>query len=231
MATSTPKVSRRERFRQIRTAFSFTHKHDPKFLPLIVGVMALPIVVALVFAAITQLWFPALPFGIMLALTAGMFVFGRRSSTAMYNEVAGKPGAAAAVLDTMRGDWRVTPAVQMNPQQDLVHRVIGKPGVMLVAEGSSPRVKGLLGQETKRVRRVAGPGVEVLSIIVGDGEGEVPIPKLSRHLMKLPKTLTPKQVNALDKRLTAIGGANIAIPKGPMPKGARLPKGAKMPRG
>jgi hypothetical protein len=36
----------------------------------------------------------------------------------------------------MRGDWRVTPAVGFTREQDLVHRVLGKPGVILVAEGA-----------------------------------------------------------------------------------------------
>jgi hypothetical protein len=171
-----------------------------------------------------------LPLGILLSLLAGMFVFGRRTTSAMYNEIAGQPGAAAQVLQTMRGNWRVTPAVQVNAQQDLVHRVIGRPGVVLVAEGAPQRIKGLLGQEMKRVRRVTG-GVEIYVAIVGEGEGEVSLRKLQNHFLKLPRNLTPKQVNALDTRLKAMSGPNIPMPKGPLPKGARLPKGAKMPRG
>jgi hypothetical protein len=230
MAPNPDKVSFRERLKQFRFAFSYTRRNDPRFLLYFGAAVAFPVVIAVVVAAITGRWGTVLPIGILLGLLAGMFVFGRRTTTAMYNEIAGQPGAAAQVLQTMRGNWRITPAVQVSTQQDLVHRVIGRPGVVLVAEGNSNRLKGLLGQEMKRVRRVTG-GVEIYVAVVGEGEGEVPLKKLNNHFLKLPRNLTPKQVNALDTRLKAMSGPNIPMPKGPLPKGARLPKGAKMPRG
>jgi hypothetical protein len=224
------KVSYRERLKQFRFAFSYARRNDPRFLLYFVVALLVPLVVTVVVAVVTGSYALTLPLGILLALLAGMFVFGRRTTAAMYNEIAGQPGAAAQVLQTMRGNWRVTPAVQVSTQQDLVHRVIGRPGVVLVAEGGSSRLKGLVGQEMKRVRRVTG-GVEIYVAVVGEGEGEVPLKKLQNHFLKLPRNLTPKQVNALDTRLKAMGGPNIPMPKGPLPKGARLPKGAKMPRG
>jgi hypothetical protein len=230
MAATPDKVTFRDRLKQFRFAFSYTRRNDPKFLLYFGVAAAVPLVVAVVVAVVTGRWGLTLPIGILAALLAGMFVFGRRTTAAMYNEIGGQPGAAASVLQTMRGNWRVTPAVQVSTQQDLVHRVIGRPGVVLVAEGNPNRLKGLLGQEMKRVRRVTG-GVEIYVAVVGEGEGEVPLKKLNQHFLKLPRNLTPKQVNALDTRLKAMGGANIPMPKGPMPKGARLPKGAKMPRG
>jgi hypothetical protein len=224
------KITMRERAKQFRFAFSYARRNDPKFLLYFVLAIAVPLVVTVVVAYFTGSWAIVLPLGILLSLLAGMFVFGRRTTAAMYNEISGQPGAAAQVLQTMRGNWRVTPAVQVNTQQDLVHRVIGRPGVVLVAEGGSSRLKGLLGQEMKRVRRVTG-GVEIYVTVVGEGDGEVPLKKLQNHFLKLPRNLTPKQVNALDARLKAMGAPSIPMPKGPLPKGARLPKGAKMPRG
>jgi hypothetical protein len=230
MAATPDKVTMRDRARQFGFAFSYARRNDPRFLPYLAVAVVVPLAVAIVVALVTGSWLVTLPLGIMVALLAGMFVFGRRTTAAMYNEISGQPGAAAQVLQTMRGDWRVTPAVQVSTQQDLVHRVIGRPGVVLVAEGGSSRLKGLLGQEMKRVRRVTG-GVEIYVVVVGEGEDEVPLKKLQTHFLKLPRNLTPKQVNALDTRLRAMSGPNIPMPKGPLPKGARLPKGAKMPRG
>jgi hypothetical protein len=230
MAATPDKVSFRDRVKQFRFVFSYTRRNDPKFLLYFVPAVALPLVVAVVVAAVTGAWAMTLPLGILVALLAGMVVFGRRSTAAMYNEFEGQPGAAASVLQSLRGNWRVTPAVQVSTQQDLVHRVIGRPGVVLVAEGNPNRLKGLLGQEMKRVRRVTG-GVEIYVAVVGDDDGQVPLKKLNQHFLRLPRNLTPKQVNALDTRLKAMGGPNIPMPKGPIPKGARLPKGAKMPRG
>jgi hypothetical protein len=230
MAATPDKVTMRDRARQFRFAFSYTRRHDPRFLPYFAVAVLVPLAVTVVVALVTGAWLITVPVGIMVALLAGMFVFGRRTTAAMYNEISGQPGAAAQVLQTMRGDWRVTPAVQVSTQQDLVHRVIGRPGVILVAEGGSSRLKGLLGQEMKRVRRVTG-GVEIYVVVVGEGEDEVPLKKIQTHFVKLPRNLTPKQVNALDTRLKAMSGPNIPMPKGPLPRGARLPKGAKMPRG
>jgi hypothetical protein len=224
------KITMRERAAQFRFAFSYARRNDPRFLLYFVIAIAVPLVLTVVVAAVTGAWAVTLPLGILLSLLAGMFVFGRRTTAAMYNEIAGQPGAAAQVIQTMRGNWRVTPAVQVSTQQDLVHRVIGRPGVVLVAEGSSSRLKGLISQEMKRIKRVTG-GVEIYVRVVGDGEGEIPLKKLQTHFLKLPRNLTPKQVNALDSRLKAMGAPNIPMPKGPLPKGARLPKGAKMPRG
>jgi hypothetical protein len=230
MAANPDKVSFRDRVKQFRFAFSYTRRNDPKFLLYFGVALLVPLAVTVAIAAITGAWALTLPLGIVLSLLAAMFVFGRRTTAAMYNEIAGQPGAAAQVLQTMRGNWRVTPAVAVSTQQDLVHRVIGRPGVVLVAEGNPNRLKSLLGQEMKRVRRVTG-GVEIYVAVVGEGEDQVSLKKLNQHFLKLPRNLTPKQVNALDQRLKAMSAPNIPMPKGPLPKGARLPKGAKMPRG
>src|SRR5690606_22951729 len=119
------------------------------------------------------LWVPA---GVLLSLLAVMIVLNLRANAAMLNEAEGQPGAAAVILQTMRGDWRVTPAVQVTTQQDFVHRVLGRPGVVLIAEGSANRIRSLLGQEKKRLARVVGE-VPIYDFTVGDGEGQVSIRK------------------------------------------------------
>ena len=49
------------------------------------------------------------------------------------------------------------------------------------------------------------------------------IRRLNNHLVKLPRNLTQAQVNALEKRLAALGGTKAApLPKGPMPTRARM---------
>jgi len=129
----------------------------------------------------------------------------------------------------MRGDWRVTPVAAATAAQDMVHRVLGRPGVILVGEGSPRRLRPLLGQEKKRVGRIIGD-TPVYDVIVGDEEGQVPLKRLQNHFLKLPRNITGKQVNALDIRLQALGGMNVPMPKGPLPKGARMPRGSKLQR-
>jgi len=158
-----------------------------------------------------------------LALMAATIVFGRRAATAAFAQVEGQPGAAAAVLQSMRGNWRVTPVVAVNPRsRDLVHRVVGRPGIVLVGEGPPARVAQLLSQERKKVARVAAD-TPVYEVQAGDEDGQVPLRKLQTHLAKMPRNLKPAQVNAIEARMRALGGATVPIPKGPMP--TRIPRG------
>ena len=121
----------------------------------------------------------------------------------------------------MRGDWRVSAGVAGTPQFDAVHRVLGRPGVILVGEGSPQRVRGLLAQEKKKVARVVGD-TPIYDIVVGDDEGQVPLRKLSAHVMKLPRNLTPAEVNALRRRMSALGGPRMPVPGGPLPGGKAM---------
>ena len=123
----------------------------------------------------------------------------------------------------MRGKWRVTPGVAITGHFDAVHRVIGRPGVIFVAEGSPSRVKPLLAQEKKRTARLIGD-VPIYDVVVGDGEGEVPLSKLERHLTRMPANITVKQMDALESKLAALGGkaGPTAVPKGPLPAQAKM---------
>jgi hypothetical protein len=229
MATSEEKLSFRDRFKQIGPAFSFVRRHDKLIIPLLLLTFLVPIAIGVGVALVTGDWLVTMPLAVALSLLLTMLVFTRRVARATYAEVEGKPGAAAAVLQNMRGNWRITPGVAATVQQDVVHRVVGRPGVILLIEGSPARLKNLIVQEKKRVSRVA-PDVPVYDITVGDGEGEVPLRKLQTHFIKMPRNITPKQINALENRLQALTATRPPLPKGPLPKGARMPKGAKLNR-
>jgi hypothetical protein len=166
--------------------------------------------------------FAAIPLAVVFGVLALMLIFGRRAQRAAFSQVEGQPGAAGWVLGNMRGDWRVTQGVQLNSQLDAVHRVLGRPGVVLVGEGQPQRLKPLMAQEKKRVARIAGD-TPIYDVLLGDDEGQVTIRKLNNHLVKLPRNLNQQQVNALEKRMAALGGTKAApLPKGPMPTRARM---------
>lgn len=215
------KAPRGAKIKQIGVAFKSTRAQDPKMLPLVLaaffGPVALFVVVGLVLGLVPYLTF----LGVMVGLVAAAFVFGRRVQTTAYSQVEGQLGAAAAVLSNMRGDWRVAPAVAFNREQDLLHRVIGKPGVVLVAEGSSNRVRNLIAGEKKKVSRIIGD-TPVYEVIVGEGEGRVGLRQLERHFLKLPRNIKGKQVNDLDRKFKAMPTTSLPIPKGPMP--TRVPR-------
>jgi hypothetical protein len=212
----------RDRLAQLRVLFTTTRAHDPKFLPLLVGSAAAALIVLVGVSTVVGRWWMGLALGIPVALLAAMLVFGRRSQRAVLQSMAGKPGAAASVLEQMRGTWRVQPAVAATRKQDLVHRVIGRPGVVLVGEGSPSRTAQLLKQEKRKVQRVIGD-VPVHEINVGSGNQQVPLEKLQTKVMKLPRAIKRRRIGGLDRRLQAIG-SEPPMPKGPMPKGAKVPK-------
>jgi len=162
----------------------------------------------------------------VLALLAATVVFGRRAERAAYAQIEGQPGAAAAALGSLRSGWFTTPAVAVTKNQDIVHRVVGKPGVILVSEGPGTRVMGLLANERKRTARWA-PDIPIHEIESGDEPGQVPLRKLNRAVMKLPRALSAGEVTALRKRLEAVSTPSMPIPKGPLPKGAKIPKGMR----
>jgi hypothetical protein len=206
----------------IRQAYSLTRKNDPK-LPWILLISFVAVFVVVEVLAILILgspWF-FLPIAILLGLLVALIVFGRRAQGTAYRQVEGQPGAASWVLEGMRGDWRVTAGVAGTPQLDAVHRVLGRPGIILVGEGSPSRVRGLLAQEKKKVSRVVGD-TPIYDIVVGDDEGQVPLRKLSSHVTKLPRNITAAEVNSLGKRMAALGGPKMPIPGGPLPGGKAM---------
>ena len=217
-AAAKPKPPRGARLKQIKTAFVVTRANDPKVLPLVLaaffGTFLLLLAIGFVVGYPVYLGL----IGFMLALVATAFVFGRRVQATAYSQVEGQLGAAAAVLTNMRGDWRVTPAVGFTREQDLVHRVVGRPGIVLVAEGAASRSRSLVITEKKKLARFIGD-TPVYDVLVGDGEGQVALRGLEKHFLKLPRNIKGKQVNDLDRRLKAIGGATMPIPKGPVPRG------------
>jgi hypothetical protein len=157
-----------------------------------------------------------------LALLGALIVFNWRAQRAQYAALEGLAGAAAAVLERMRGQWILRPVVAYSSKQDLVHRVVGRCGVVLVGEGAPARVRSLLSQEAKRLSKVVGD-VPVTTVLVGDGEGEVPLNRLQVHLARLPRKLGRSDVGAVERRLRPLDRA-LPIPKGIDPGAGSRPR-------
>ena len=157
-----------------------------------------------------------------LAFLAGFFLFTRFANTAAFSSIQGQLGAGASVLMSIKRGFITTPAVAVNRDQDMVHRVSGKAGIILVGEGGFA-VRTLMQDERRKMERFLS-GVPVTEVLVGDGQGQVSIRKLQKHLKKLPKKLSTVQLREVRARLRSVGGLNIPMPKGPMPTSNRMPK-------
>ncbi len=227
-AAEPEKVGFFHRLRQIGMVFSFTAKRDKLFVPLVAVAVIVPLAAVAVLIALGFSWV-YLALGVLVALLATLIVLNFRSNKAMMAEAEGQPGAAAQIVETMRGDWRVTPAIASTTQFDFVHLVIGRPGVILLAEGNPSRIRGMLGQEKRRLAKVIG-STDLHDFVIGNEEGQVPIAKLRTTLMKLPRTVTGKEVNALETRLKALS-ARPQMPRGAIPKNMRpqnMPRGGRI---
>jgi hypothetical protein len=220
-AKKAKKAESKARRAQLFQAFNMQRKEDKALIPLMVG--ALLVVAGAIFGIgwLVGLQWILLPIGIALGLLVAVIIFGRRVQKNVFGKAEGQPGAAAWALDNMRGRWRVTPTVAGTSQLDAVHRVIGRPGVVLVGEGAPHRLKPLLAQEKKRVARVIGD-TPIYDIIVGNEEDQVPLRRLTAKIMKLPNNLKPAQIDGLEKRLSALASRGAQLPKGPMPQGAKM---------
>ena len=135
------------RLKQIRMVAKLVNQQNKKALPITVGAAAGVIVVFVLLGLFVGPLALYLPVGILLGLLAAMILFGRFAQQAQYSAIDGQLGAAAAVLQNMRGDWTVTPAVSGNRTMDVVHRAVGRPGVVFVGEGVPARVAGLIASE------------------------------------------------------------------------------------
>ena len=224
-AKAARKAASKQRRSQLWQAFQMQRKEDKRLLPYMVGafllIVALSVAVGIYAGGFTM--YMLIPLGVVLGALVAFIIFGRRAQKSVYAKAEGQTGAAAWALENMRGKWRITPGVAATGHFDAVHRVIGRPGVIFVGEGSPSRIKPLLAQEKKRTARLVGD-IPIYDVIVGNGEGEVSLSKLERHLTRLPANITVKQMDALESKLVALGSrmGPAAMPKGPLPAQAKM---------
>ncbi|MFW6775197.1 DUF4191 domain-containing protein [Nocardioides sp. CPCC 205120] len=220
MSTKMPTPPKKKRRAQIAETYRMAKKGDPRLGLILLGVFV--VAAAIGFALFWFLPGPDLIFAIPGALLFGslatLIVFGRRAQTSMYTQIEDQKGAAAAALQMLRRGWVSAPVIAFNKQQDVVHRAVGRQGIVLIGEGNPNRLRPLMTSERRKHERVAG-GAPITEVIVGRGEGQVPLPKLVKHLQKLPKAIRPAEMTDVVNRLKAFDATRSAVPlpKGPVP--------------
>ena len=214
------------RLKQMALVYRMASKSDPRLGLIQLGVFVVAAAITfVVFWLLPGSWVVDLVTALLVGLLAALIVFGRRAQRAQYKQLEGQPGAAAAVLGQLRRGWKVDPAIAFNKNQDIVHRVVGPPGIVLVGEGNQHRLRSLLSSERRKHERVVAE-TPIHEVVSGDGEGAVPIPKLTRHVSKLGRNIKPAEMTDVLQRLKALDAnrSNIPLPKGPLPtsmKGTR----------
>lgn len=226
------KAAKKEHRKQTRSqlwqAFKLQRERDKKLIPYMLLAFLIPVVLLLLLSLVWGWWWLNLITGILIGAVAAFWVFTRRLQSGVYDQLEGQAGAAAWALSQLRDGvgmkWITEQGVATNTHMDAVHRVVGTPGIVLVGEGAEHRLQPMMRQERKKLSRILGD-TPIYDVIVGDGEGQVPVKKLQSHLMRLPRNVKKADVDALNNRVQSISRLNSpqrSIPKGPMPAGAKM---------
>ncbi|CAN7315173.1 F0F1-type ATP synthase assembly protein I [Arthrobacter sp. PvP023] len=215
------KVKKPSRLKQINEVFQMTRRHDPMVVWMMLLAFLGVVAVSFLVGFLLENWITGLIIGIPLGLLAATLILSRRAERAAFAQIENQPGASGAALGTLKRGWITEDQpVAVNPRtQDAVFRAIGRPGVVLVSEGPTHRVRPLVDAERKRLARIL-PNVTVHVIESGRGEGQVPISQVAKKMNKLDKELTKLEVNAVSKRISSLGN-RLPIPKGIDPYKAR----------
>jgi hypothetical protein len=218
-ATAT-KPAKMGRLRQLKQAYRVTKQGDPKIGLILLGVFVFSYAVGFaLFWLLPPGWLVVdLLSALLVGILGTLIVFGRRATKSQLKQMEGQPGAAVAVLSMLKRGWRTDEVIAFNRQQDVVHRLVGPPGIVLIGEGHPGRLKQLLQSERAKHQRVASEA-PIHELIVGNGDGEVPLGKLTRHVTKMKRQVQPSEITELRARLKAMDAtrSNIPLPKGPVP--------------
>lgn len=212
------------RTRQVVEVYKITAASDPKLnLWMAVAAVGAFAVTALLGVLTNTLWFLWVLIGLLAAFAAALAVLTRRAKNAAFARSKGQPGSAQMAFQSLNAKkYSYTLAITANRTMDMVHRVVGQGGIVLVGEGQPGRLKQLMATEQKKHESVVH-GVKVSQALVGDGPGQVKLEDLQKHLEKMPKVLQPYQIAEVNQRLRALDAVR---PKAPLPKGPLpTPKG------
>ncbi len=233
MAEKKPKVQKEPgKIRQLWQVYKLTAKADKNFV--LAGVLAFIAPLAIGTLAIVLFFTDSLLTVFLWSITTVLFalllslsVLSRRAERAAFMRIAGQPGAVAAVINSTlkRGYSTSEMPVAVDPKsKDAVYRTVGKAGVVLIAEGSSSRVKQLIEDEKRKVSR-AIPGITIPVVWVNQDPASTQLYALTKTIYKLKRTLTRAEISVVNKRLAGLG-LNIPIPKGIDPN--RIRPGRRM---
>ncbi|MDR1264114.1 MAG: DUF4191 domain-containing protein [Propionibacteriaceae bacterium] len=212
------------RMRQMAHVFKLTAKEDKPFLAIVLTGLLVPWAAGGVAGWLLSSWYWPL-LGLLAGLTGFLGLFTWRARKTNFRRFAGQPGASElAFRELPKKGWSTSLVITGNRHQDVLHRVVGPVGIVLVGEGQAGRVRQMLEAEAKKHQAIRH-GIPVTTIVVGEAANQVSLAKLASHIKKLPKAVKATELNEIKSRLQALDAARprVPIPRGPMPN----PKGAR----
>lgn len=212
------------RWRQFAEAYKRTAEVDPAVTWWMLGVGLGLVAIITVGGLLSGIaWWAWAPLALMSGVLGAMIVLTRRVKGAMVKRYEGQPGSAEVALQLLnKKKYTYELGIAATRQLDLVHRVIGPGGILLIGEGTVGRVRPLIQGEARKHEQVSY-GTPVTQVLLGNGDGQVKLGDLEKYVKTLPKALQPHQINEVRQRLRALDAVRpkAPLPKGPMPS----PKG------
>lgn len=220
------------RFSQIWQIWKLTAETDKTAIPLAVagGVGALAIAVAFGFigggSTLGLVVWSVL--GVVAGAVSFSAILSRRAERVAFARIEGQPGAVGAILGTvLKRGWSGSeePVAVNAKSQDLLYRLSGRGGIVIIAEGHRSSVGRLVEEEKRRLAKVAA-GVPTTVLWVCNDEHSVSLRQIAPTVFKLKRTVKAGELGEINKRLSTMR-LNVPVPKGIDP--TRM-KGMSKPR-
>ena len=163
--------------------------------------------------------------GVLGAVLVSMILLNRPAERLQLSQFEGQAGASMLILkNLLKRAFRGTEEpVGVNPRtQDMVFRIIGAPGIVVIAEGNRNSVRSLV-EEQRRISQKIANGVPFHVVYVGKDEHSVRLADLGRHILRLKRTLNRREIKEANNRLSSMG-LKLPIPKGIDPTKVRVPR-------
>ena len=222
-----PKPKRENRLKQIWQVYRMTARGDksvtPILLLLLIGPAAVAVVVTIILVQpwyITALWTLV---AVMTGVLLGLIILGRKAEFVAYSQIEGQPGAVGAMIrSSLRRGWigNEEPIAVNRKSMDAIYRVVGRGGLVLLAEGPTSRTRAMADDEKRKLSRVL-PNVPITVIPVGTEDGQVRLHRISWALARVKRVLTRNEVQVVNARVASLG-SNTPIPKGIDPSRMRM---------
>ena len=195
MSESNPPAKRRF-YQNILDAYRLTARTYPALPWMLLGTAAVVIAIFMLVAWLSNTsWIGWLVVGLMGSLTAALALLSFLARRALFSQVEETAGAVKVALSQIQRGWVIPEQpVAFTREQDLVWRIVGRAGVVLISEGMR--------------------NVPVHQIQVGREDGQIALKDLQRELRKLKNILTPEEVPQVSARINALRSGEPPIPKG-----------------
>lgn len=218
------------RLKQMWQVFNMTRRSDSTAIWWMIAAFAVPVIIGLALAftigrstIINMVLYIIV--GVMAGVLLFMVVLGRLAERAAYSQIEGQPGAVGAVFKSgLRRQWRASemPVAVNGRSQAAVYRAVGRPGVVLVTEGTRGATSKIVEEEKRKVARIT-PGVAITVLSVGPDADSIPLHKLASRMnrVKNKNMIGRNEVLAVSNRLDSLGQNKLPIPKGVDPMRVR----------